>query len=266
MRGRKGEYRKELRRAAEEGLPARQDRRRDLRDRRGAGARQEVQARHRRGGRPHRGASPTSRTACRVDRDRAAGSPKGSARSSSPIRRRDAKRAVISRERFACPVSGLHASPSSSPGCSRSTRRSVPARNATGSARAACRRRRWSIPDSTLEPCGAARSPRGPDRRHVALLPQTLKRSPSVYKFSHRRPPGRTSASSREVDALRLGRRGDKLRYDDGVRQLQDQEAFEGVLANIARRWRETESDWVREDLSRMPSRHAVRGLRAAIA
>ena len=42
------------RRAAEEGLPARQDRRHLLRDRRRAGARQEVQARHRRGGRPHR--------------------------------------------------------------------------------------------------------------------------------------------------------------------------------------------------------------------
>ena len=44
------------RRVPEEGLPARQGRRQVLRDRRGAGARQEVQPRHRRGGRPHRGA------------------------------------------------------------------------------------------------------------------------------------------------------------------------------------------------------------------
>ena len=49
------------RRAAEEGLPARQDRRRVLRDRRRAGARQEVQARHRRGGRPHRRARRSRR-------------------------------------------------------------------------------------------------------------------------------------------------------------------------------------------------------------
>ena len=57
VRGRKGEYRKELADYHEARLPAREDRRHVLRDRRGAGARQEVQARHRRGGRPHRGAA-----------------------------------------------------------------------------------------------------------------------------------------------------------------------------------------------------------------
>ena len=47
-------------RPAEEGLPARQGRRPVPRDRRGSGARQEVQARHRRGGGPAGGAQPTS--------------------------------------------------------------------------------------------------------------------------------------------------------------------------------------------------------------
>ena len=45
------------RRLSEEGLPARQDRRQVLRDRRRAGARQEIHPRHRRGGGPHRGAA-----------------------------------------------------------------------------------------------------------------------------------------------------------------------------------------------------------------
>ena len=44
------------RRLHEARLPAREDRRQVLRDRRGAGARQEIQPRHRRGGGPHRGA------------------------------------------------------------------------------------------------------------------------------------------------------------------------------------------------------------------
>ena len=44
------------RRVPQEGLPARQDRRQVLRDRRGPRARQEVHPRHRRGGGPHRGA------------------------------------------------------------------------------------------------------------------------------------------------------------------------------------------------------------------
>ena len=45
------------RRVPEEGLPARQDRRRVLRDRRGPAARQEIHPRHRRGGRPPGGAA-----------------------------------------------------------------------------------------------------------------------------------------------------------------------------------------------------------------
>jgi excinuclease ABC subunit A len=38
------------------------------------------------------------------------------------------------------------------------------------------------------------------------------------------------------------------------------------VLHNIERRWRETESQWVREELSPLPGRPALRGLRAATA
>ena len=60
------------RRTAEEGFPARQDRRRLLRDRRRADPRQEVQARHRRGGRPRRGARRSRRPARRFHRDGAA--------------------------------------------------------------------------------------------------------------------------------------------------------------------------------------------------
>ena len=57
VRGRKGEYRKELAEFMQEGLPARQSRRQVLRDRRRAGARQEIHPRHRRGGRPPGGAA-----------------------------------------------------------------------------------------------------------------------------------------------------------------------------------------------------------------
>ena len=63
-RGRKGEYRKEFAELQKKGFQRRQDRRQILRDRRGPDARQEVQARYRRGGRPHRGA-PRYRFAAR---------------------------------------------------------------------------------------------------------------------------------------------------------------------------------------------------------
>ncbi len=41
------------------------------------------------------------------------------------------------------------------------------------------------------------------------------------------------------------------MRYDDGARAYETRKPFEGVLPNLDRRWRETESEWVREDLGR---------------
>ncbi len=56
VRGRKGEYRKELAEFLKKGYQRVKVDGEVLRDRRGAGARQEIHPRHRRGGRPHRGA------------------------------------------------------------------------------------------------------------------------------------------------------------------------------------------------------------------
>ena len=42
--------------------------------------------------------------------------------------------------------------------------------------------------------------------------------------------------------------------YDDGVRHYSTTKPFEGVITNIERRWRETESSWVRDELSRFQS------------
>ena len=44
--------------------------------------------------------------------------------------------------------------------------------------------------------------------------------------------------------------------YEDGLRRYKTMKAFEGVIGNIERRWRETESDWVREELSRYQGSH----------
>jgi excinuclease ABC subunit A len=44
--------------------------------------------------------------------------------------------------------------------------------------------------------------------------------------------------------------------YDDGMRTYKNAKPFEGVVTNIERRWKETESSWVREELSRYQSDH----------
>ena len=45
-----------------------------------------------------------------------------------------------------------------------------------------------------------------------------------------------------------------KMSYDDGLRQYQTDRPFEGVLPNMERRYRETDSAWVREELGRYQS------------
>jgi excinuclease ABC subunit A len=44
--------------------------------------------------------------------------------------------------------------------------------------------------------------------------------------------------------------------YDDGLRTYKTTKPFEGVIGNIERRWQETDSAWVREELSQFQSDH----------
>ncbi len=47
------------------------------------------------------------------------------------------------------------------------------------------------------------------------------------------------------------------LRFDDGTRSYRTEKPFEGVIPNIARRWRETESANMREELSKYQASHS---------
>ena len=44
--------------------------------------------------------------------------------------------------------------------------------------------------------------------------------------------------------------------YEDGVRRYTTTKPFEGVIPNIERRWRETDSSWIREELARFQGDH----------
>jgi excinuclease ABC subunit A len=54
-------------------------------------------------------------------------------------------------------------------------------------------------------------------------------------------------------DAILHGSGDDTIRfvYDDGLRSYQTTKPFEGVITNLERRWRETESDWAREEMAK---------------
>ncbi len=57
-------------------------------------------------------------------------------------------------------------------------------------------------------------------------------------------------------DTILFGSGGEPIAftYDDGMRSYTTRKAFEGVITNIERRWKETDSQWVREELSRYQS------------
>jgi excinuclease ABC subunit A len=53
--------------------------------------------------------------------------------------------------------------------------------------------------------------------------------------------------------AILNGSGEDEIRfaYDDGMRSYETKKPFEGVITNLERRWRETESDWAREEIAK---------------
>ncbi len=54
-------------------------------------------------------------------------------------------------------------------------------------------------------------------------------------------------------DAILYGSGDDEIRftYDDGLRAYQTKKPFEGVVTNLERRFKETESDWAREEIAK---------------
>src|SRR5262249_46987618 len=59
--------------------------------------------------------------------------------------------------------------------------------------------------------------------------------------------------SKKAQDAILYGSGEDPVPfvYDDGLRSYETRKPFEGVVTNLERRWRETESDWAREEISK---------------
>ncbi len=73
-----------------------------------------------------------------------------------------------------------------------------------------------------------------------------------AYKFDIRTPFKELSESVRDV--ILNGSKGEKIEFwweEDGERRHTYQKEFEGVLNNLQRRWRETESDTSREELEK---------------
>ncbi|MBP6819814.1 excinuclease ABC subunit UvrA [Ferrovibrio sp. MS7] len=83
---------------------------------------------------------------------------------------------------------------------------------------------------------------------------QTLDGLAKHYKFSLTAKWKDVPAKVRQVILQGSGEDIVPIAYDDGMRSYTIKKPFEGVIPNLERRWRETESDWVREELERFQS------------
>ncbi len=80
---------------------------------------------------------------------------------------------------------------------------------------------------------------------------QTLEALGRHYKFRLDKPWSELPAEARRVILHGSGAEEIRFAYDDGLRAYEVKKPFEGVVANLERRYKETESEWSREEIQR---------------
>ncbi len=80
---------------------------------------------------------------------------------------------------------------------------------------------------------------------------QTLDALGKHYRFSLNTPWKDLPAKARDAILYGSGDTAIRFQYDDGLRSYETKRPFEGVVRNLERRWRETDSEWAREEISR---------------
>lgn len=80
---------------------------------------------------------------------------------------------------------------------------------------------------------------------------QTLEALAAHFGFDLNTPWDKLPADVQAVILFGTGSEKVRIAYKDGVRAYEVQKPFEGVITNLERRFRETDSDWVREEISR---------------
>jgi len=86
------------------------------------------------------------------------------------------------------------------------------------------------------------------------LYMQTIKSLANYYKFSVDKPFSKLTKDIQKT--ILFGTGTDKINfiYEDGGRRYETSKTFEGVIPNLQRRYRETESNWMRDELGKYMS------------
>ena len=99
-----------------------------------------------------------------------------------------------------------------------------------------------SLRDGAVEPWRSSSS---------AYYAQTTDSLARHFKISVNDPWNELPEAARRTILFGSGDTPITMRYDDGLRKYQTKRPFEGVIPNMERRYRETDSAWIREELSR---------------
>ncbi|TPK80907.1 excinuclease ABC subunit UvrA [Mesorhizobium sp. B2-4-17] len=102
-----------------------------------------------------------------------------------------------------------------------------------------------SLRDGAVSPWAKSTSP---------YYVQTLEALGKAYNFKLGDKFKDLSAEAQEAILRGTGEREVTFQYDDGLRSYKTTKTFEGVIPNLERRWKETESAWMREEIERFMS------------
>ncbi|WP_244491331.1 excinuclease ABC subunit UvrA [Bosea sp. Root381] len=83
---------------------------------------------------------------------------------------------------------------------------------------------------------------------------QTLEALAKHFGFSMNKPWSELPETARNAILFGTGSEPVRMAYNDGLRAYEVKKPFEGVITNMERRWKETESDWAREEIGRFMS------------
>ncbi len=104
---------------------------------------------------------------------------------------------------------------------------------------------RKTLADGVIAPWANSSSP---------YFRQTLDSLARHFKVSTREPFRDLPEPVRDAILNGTGETKVRMAYDDGFRSYTIEKPFEGVLPNMRRRWRETDSSWVRDELAKYQS------------
>jgi excinuclease ABC subunit A len=154
-------------------------------------------------------------------------------------------------EKFACPVSGFTI-PEIEPRLFSFNNPfgACPTCDGLGSQRAIDRA--LVVPDENLTLKNGAVAPWARSTSPYYL--QTLEGIGKVYGFKPTDKWSDLSAEAQEAILMGTGSKQVTFSYDDGLRSYKTTKSFEGVIPNLERRWKETDSAWSREDIERFMS------------